>query len=62
MDGPIYEEKCGLRRAVRKRVRYCAAQKENRRIQRREKLFATNHHQRFRKPKGESNVPQIVNS
>ena len=58
MDGPIYEEKCGLRRAVRKRVRYCAAQEENRRIQRRDKLFATNHHQRFRKPKGESNVPR----
>ena len=55
MDSPIYEEKCGLRRAVRKRVRYCAAQVENRRIQHREKLFATNHHRRFRRPGGEKN-------
>ena len=29
-EGPIYDEKCRLRRAVRKRIRFCAAQAENR--------------------------------
>jgi len=36
MEGPLYEEKFVLYRAVRKRVRYCVAQEKNRRNQRRE--------------------------
>ena len=38
-EGPIYDEKCRLRRAVGKRIRFCAAQAENRRIQRRSNLY-----------------------
>ena len=40
-NGPLYDEKCHLHRAVRKRVRFCAAQAENRRIQRRDLLFSS---------------------
>ena len=47
-DGPLYDEKCQLCRAVRKRVRFCAAQDENRRIQRRDQMFASNDNNRFR--------------
>ena len=36
-EGPLYDEKCCLRRTVRKRVRFCDAQAENRRIQKRDK-------------------------
>ena len=40
-DGPLYEEKGQLRRAVRRKVRFCAAAVEHSRIQRREKMFAS---------------------
>ena len=40
-DGPLYEEKGRLRRAVRRKVRFCAAAAEHSRIQRREKMFAS---------------------
>ena len=46
-DGTLYNEKCQLRRAVRKRVRFCAAQDENQRIQRRDRMFASNDNNRF---------------
>lgn len=32
-EGPFFDEKCRLRRAVRRRVRYCAARTESQRIQ-----------------------------
>ena len=44
LSGPLYEEKCRLRWAVRQRVCFCAARAERRRVQRREKLFALNDH------------------
>ena len=49
-DGALYDEKCRLRRAVRKRLRFCAAQAENRRVQKRDHLFASNHKNHFRHP------------
>ena len=41
-EGPLYDEKGRLRRAVRQRVRYCAAKAERLRIQRRDRLFVKN--------------------
>ena len=38
-EGDLFERKAKMRRAVRSRVRVCAAMEERRRIQRREKLF-----------------------
>ncbi len=49
-EGPLSEEKNRLRRAVRKRVRWCAARSERVRSQRRDKLFAARDSQRFRTP------------
>ena len=55
-NGPLYDEKCHLRRAVRKRVRFCAAQAENRRIQRRDRLFSSGDKGRFRLPQRKKKV------
>ena len=49
-EGPLYEEKGRLRRAVRRRMRFCAAQAERLCIQRREKMFATGSRCRFLTP------------
>ena len=49
-DGPLYEEKGQLRRAVRRKVRFCAAAVEHSRIQRREKMFASAARGRFNTP------------
>ena len=48
-EGPLFEEK-GRLRAVKRRVRYCAAQAENRRMLRRHKMFASGNRGRFRLP------------
>ena len=55
-NGPLYDEKCHLRRAVRKRVRFCAAQAENRRIQRRDRLFSSGDKGHFRLPQRKKKV------
>ena len=39
-EGLFFEEEGRLRRAVRRRVRFCAAKAERMRIQRRDKMFA----------------------
>ena len=39
-----------LRREVKKRLRYCAAQAENRRLLHRDKMFASSHPRRFYLP------------
>ena len=44
-EGPLYNEKGRLRR---ERLRYCAAQAENRRLLRRDKMFASSHPHRFK--------------
>ena len=49
-EGPLYDEKCHLCRAVRKRVRFCAAQAETRRIHRSDRMFAAKVKGRFRLP------------
>ena len=49
-DGVIYEQKIVLRRAIRKRVRECAAREERRRIQKRERMFYRGAGNRFRLP------------
>ena len=50
-EGPLYDEKCRLRRAVKRRVRYCAAQAENRKIMQRGRMFSEmNYSNRFRLP------------
>ena len=48
--GPLFDEKSRLRRAVRKRVRFCAARSERMRMQRRERMFAAKDSRRFRTP------------
>ena len=47
-EGPLYDEKRNLRRAVRRRVKICAAKRVRYRIRKREKLFASGDHSRFR--------------
>ena len=60
-DGPLYEEKGRLRRAVRRRVRFCAARVERLRIQRRERMFAVGSRGRFRAPhRGKSRCTRLV--
>lgn len=49
-EGPLFDEKGRLRRAVRKRVRFCAARSERLRMQRRDRMFATKDWGRFRTP------------
>ena len=49
-EGPLHQEKGTLRREVKKRLRYCAAQAENRRLIRRDKMFASSHPRRFKLP------------
>ena len=49
-EGPLYDEKCRLKREVKKRLRYCTAQAENRRLARREKMFSSSHTDRFKLP------------
>ena len=48
--GPLFEENNRLCRAVRKRVRWCAAKSEHLRVQRRDRLFVTHDHRRFMTP------------
>ena len=47
-EGLLYEEKNRLKRAVRKRIRWCAAKSERLRVQRRDRLFAHQDGRRFR--------------
>ena len=54
--GPLYEEKCHLRRAVRKRIRFCSAQAENRRIQKRDSMFASKDKSHFRLPQNRKRI------
>ena len=49
-EGKLFDEKCQLRRAVRRRIRFCAAQKERNQIRRREKMFMARENMRFRLP------------
>ena len=49
--GPLYDEKCRLRRDVRKRVRFCAARDERVKIRKRDRMFEKGHSNRFRAPK-----------
>ena len=49
-SSPLYDAKCALRREVRHRIKYCSAMDERRWVQRRETLFRTNSHLRFRTP------------
>ena len=49
-EGPLFEEKSGLRRAVRRRVRFCTARAERMRIQRRDRMFASDNRHRFNTP------------
>ena len=50
--GFFYEEKCRLMREVRKRVNFCAAREERRRVQRRERMFQSGNRYRFCRPIG----------
>ena len=60
-DGPLSEEKNRLRRAVRKRVRWCAARAERIRTQRRDRLFSAMDNRRFRTPqKRKSRCSKLV--
>ena len=60
-DGPLSEEKNRLRRAVRKRVRWCAAKAERIRTQRRDRLFSAMDNRRFRTPqKRKSRCSKLV--
>ena len=54
-EGPLFEEKGRLRRAVRRRVRFCAAKAERMRIQRRDKMFAAGARSRFKLPGRKNN-------
>ena len=47
LEEVLFEEKCRLRRAVRRRVKFCAARAERLRIQRRDLLFSTHNKYRF---------------
>ena len=49
-EGPLFDEKCRLHRAVRKRLRFCAARSERVRVHRRERMFAARDSKRFRTP------------
>ena len=49
-DGVLYDQKILMRRAVRKRVRVCAAKAERMRIHRRERLFTRRGSNRFATP------------
>ena len=49
-EGSLFEEKCRLRRAVKRRVRFCAAKAERLRIQRRDRMFSVEARSRFRLP------------
>ena len=49
-DGPLSEEKNRMRRAVRRRVRWCAARTERLRVQRRDRLFTAGDNHRFKTP------------
>ena len=59
-EGPLYDEKGRLRRAVRQRVRYCAAKAERLCIQRRDRLFAKIEKNRFRSQGGRQNGSKLV--
>ena len=54
--GPLYEEKCCLQRAVRKRIRFCSAQAENRRIQKRDSTFASEDKSCFQLPQNRKKI------
>ena len=49
-EGLLFEEKSRIRRAVRRRVRFCAARAEMMRIQRRDGMFASGNRHRFSTP------------
>ena len=60
IEGPLYDEKSRLRREIR-RLRYCAAQAENRRLLRSDKMFASSHPCRFRLPGRSKNTCSRLN-
>jgi len=60
LEGPLYEEKGRLRRAVRRRVRFCAARAERLRIQRRDRMFASGNRFRFRTPRQRKRCCKLV--
>ena len=60
-EGPLFEEKSRLRRAVR-RVRFCAARAERMRIQRRDRMFASGNRHRFSTPMRKCGKSQGVSS
>jgi len=60
LEGPLYEEKGRLRRAVRRRVRFCAARAERLRIQRRDRMFASGNRFRFRTPRRRKRCCKLV--
>lgn len=57
-EGSVYEKKCDMRRQVRKRVNYCAALAERKRVQNREKQFRTGDNDRLRHLSGGNHTAQ----
>ena len=49
-EGPLYEAKCFTHKEVKRRIKICVAMEERKRVQRREHLFKTNAHSRFKLP------------
>ena len=49
-EGELFDRRVEARRAVRRRVKECAAREERRRIQKRERLFRSGAPNRFRLP------------
>ena len=59
-EGPLFDEKRNMRRAVRRRVRWCAGRREKSCIERREKQFADGDHRRFRHLEEGKQVCEII--
>ena len=49
-EGPLYDEKGRMRREVKRMLRYCTTQAENRRLLLREGMFASSHPHCFKLP------------
>ena len=54
-DGPLYKAKCLARREVKKRVKFCAAMEERRKVQRCEHMFKSKSKYRFKLPQRKKN-------
>ena len=59
-EGALFERRVSAKRAVRRRVRECAAREERKRIQRREKLFRSGAPGRFRIPEKKRKCSKLV--